>query len=81
MQLLPASSQSSRGVTIAARHVEAGRFRLSRADRHRVMVHVSAATRSYCNHVGRYFVRRAGDIDFLPAGKEGDLRRKPRSTH
>jgi len=35
------------------------------------MVHGSAATRSYCNQVGRYFVRRAGDIDLVPAGQEG----------
>jgi AraC family transcriptional regulator len=66
-----ASPQPSGAITIAARHVEAGRFRLPRADRHRVMVHVSAVTRTYCSHVGKYFVRRAGDIDFVPAGEEG----------
>jgi AraC family transcriptional regulator len=66
-----ALSQRSDAVTIAARHVDAGSFRLPRADRHRVMVHVSAATHSYCDQVRKHFVRRAGDIDFLPAGEEG----------
>ena len=54
-----------------SRHIEAGVHRLPRAPHHRVMVHASAATRSYCNQVGRYFVRRAGDIDLVPAGEEG----------
>ncbi len=36
-----------------------------------VLTSRSAATRSYCNQVGRYFVRRAGDIDLVPAGEEG----------
>ncbi|MCF6127433.1 AraC family transcriptional regulator [Mesorhizobium sp. M7A.F.Ca.CA.001.07.2.1] len=58
-------------VTMAFWHIEAGVHRLSRAAHHRIMVHASAATRSYCNEVGRYFVRRAGDIDLVPAGQEG----------
>jgi AraC family transcriptional regulator len=56
---------------MVSRHVEAGVHRLPRAPHHRIMVHASAATRSYCNQVGRYFVRRAGDIDLVPAGEEG----------
>jgi AraC family transcriptional regulator len=71
MQPQLASPMPPGAVTIAARHVEAGSFRPPRSDWHRVMVHVSAATHSYCSHVSRYFVRRAGDIDFLPAGEEG----------
>lgn len=66
-----ASAPSPSGVTIVSRHIEAGVHRLSRASHHRIMVHASAATRSYCNQVGRYFVRRAGDIDLVPAGEEG----------
>lgn len=66
-----APPQSSSDVTIASRRVEAGVHRLSRAPHHRIMVHASAATRSYCNEVRRYFVRRAGDIDLVPAGQEG----------
>src|SRR5882757_6914031 len=66
-----ASAPSPSGVTIVSRHIEAGVHRLSRASYHRIMVHASAATRSYCNQVGRYFVRRAGDIDLVPAGEEG----------
>lgn len=66
-----ASAQAASDVTMASRHVEAGVHRLSRAPHHRIMVHASAATRSYCNQVGRYFVRRAGDIDLVPAGQEG----------
>ncbi len=65
------ASSAPNAVTIAALQVEAGSFHLARADRHRVLVHASAATRSYCSHVGRYFVRRAGDIDLVPAGEEG----------
>lgn len=66
-----ASAQAPSDVTMASRHVEAGIHRLPRAPHHRIMVHASAATRSYCNQVGRYFVRRAGDIDLVPAGQEG----------
>lgn len=69
LQLAPARSTSE--VTMVSRHVEAGVHRLPRASHHRVMVHASAATRSYCYQVGRYFVRRAGDIDLVPAGEEG----------
>ncbi|TPI16024.1 AraC family transcriptional regulator [Mesorhizobium sp. B4-1-3] len=58
-------------VMMVSRHVEAGVHRLPRAPHHRIMMHASAATRSYCNQVGRYFVRRAGDIDLVPAGEEG----------
>jgi len=68
-QFAPARSLSD--VAMIARHIEAGVHRLPRAPHHRVMVHASAATRSYCNQVGRYFVRRAGDIDLVPAGEEG----------
>ncbi|WP_181164821.1 AraC family transcriptional regulator [Mesorhizobium sp. B2-9-1] len=64
-------ARSSSDVAMVSRHVEAGVHRLSRAPHHRIMVHASAATRSYCNQVGRYFVRRAGDIDLVPAGEEG----------
>ncbi|MEI9401183.1 AraC family transcriptional regulator [Mesorhizobium argentiipisi] len=66
-QFAPAPSD----VTMVCRHVAAGVHRLPRAPHHRIMVHASAATRSYCNQVGRYFVRRAGDIDLVPAGEEG----------
>ncbi|RRI03845.1 AraC family transcriptional regulator [Mesorhizobium tamadayense] len=66
-----ASARASAGITIASRHVEAGTYRLPRAHHHRIMVHASAATRSYCNDAGRYFLRRTGDIDFVPAGEEG----------
>ncbi|WP_284277117.1 AraC family transcriptional regulator [Mesorhizobium huakuii] len=68
-QFAPARSLSD--VAMIARHIEAGVHRLPMAPHHRVMVHASAATRSYCNQVGRYFVRRAGDIDLVPAGEEG----------
>lgn len=68
-QFAPPRSPSD--VTMASLHVAAGVHRLSRAPHHRIMVHASAATRSYCNQVGRYFVRRAGDIDLVPAGEEG----------
>ena len=68
-QLAPARSSSD--VAMVSRHIEAGIHRLSRAPHHRIMVHASVATRSYCNEVGRYFVRRAGDIDLVPAGEEG----------
>ncbi|TIW63464.1 MAG: AraC family transcriptional regulator, partial [Mesorhizobium sp.] len=56
---------------MVSRHVEAGAFRLPRAHHHRIMVHASAATHSYCSDVGRHFLRRAGDIDFVPADQEG----------
>jgi len=61
----------AKAVTIAPLQIAAGSFQLPQANRHRVLIHVSAATRSYCDHVGRYFVRRAGDIDLIPAGEAG----------
>ncbi|MEZ2332989.1 helix-turn-helix domain-containing protein [Mesorhizobium sp. RCC_202] len=67
----PQFASAPSGVTMVSRHIEAGVHRLSRAPYHRIMVHKSAATRSYCNQVGRYFVRLAGDIDLVPAGEEG----------
>ena len=66
-----APARSASDVAMVSRHVAAGDHRLPRAPHHRIMVHASAATRSYCNQVGRYFVRRAGDIDLVPAGEEG----------
>jgi AraC family transcriptional regulator len=66
-----APAQSLSDVKLASRRIEAGAHRLARAPHHRIMVHASAATRSYCSAVGRYFVRRAGDIDLVPAGEEG----------
>ncbi|MER9404380.1 AraC family transcriptional regulator [Mesorhizobium caraganae] len=69
--MLPQFAPASSDVTMVCRHIEAGVHRLPRAAHHRIMVHASAATRSYCNQAGRYFVRRAGDIDLVPAGEEG----------
>ncbi|RUM11262.1 AraC family transcriptional regulator [Rhizobium fabae] len=58
-------------VSIASLRLGAGSFLLPEMDRHRILVHASAATRSYCGQVGKYFVRRAGDIDLLAAGESG----------
>ena len=72
------ASSAANAVTIAALQVQAGSFQLPQAHRHRVFVHASAATRSYCSQVGRYFVRRAGDIDLVPAGEEGGFEAETR---
>ncbi|TIV36604.1 MAG: AraC family transcriptional regulator, partial [Mesorhizobium sp.] len=64
--MLPQFAPAPSDVTMLSRHVEAGVHRLPRATHHRVMVHASAATRSYCHQARRYFVRRAGDIDLVP---------------
>lgn len=58
-------------VSIASLRLGAGSFLLPEMDRHRILVHASAATRSYCGEVGKHFVRRAGDIDLLAAGEAG----------
>ncbi|KAA1184719.1 helix-turn-helix transcriptional regulator [Rhizobium tropici] len=65
-------------VTVTPLQIEAGSFQLPRANRHRVLIHASAATRSYCGQAGRYFVRRAGDIDLVPAGEEGGFEAETR---
>jgi len=57
--------------TISLRRVDAGAYRLPPTDHHRILLHRSARTRSYCSTVGKYFVRRDGDIDLVPAGEEG----------
>lgn len=56
-------------VTLTPLQLAAGRFHLEREDRHRILIHASALTRSFCS--GRAFLRRAGDIDLVPAGEEG----------
>lgn len=57
-------------VSVVSHRFEAGNFRLPSAQHHRIMIHASKATRSFCNDVGRYFERRNGDIDLVPAGDE-----------
>jgi len=57
--------------TVSLRRVDAGAYRLPPTDHHRILLHRSAHTRSYCRTVGKYFVRRDGDIDLVPAGEAG----------
>lgn len=68
---LHSTTYQSGSVSIASLKIGAGSFLLPEADRHRVAVHASPATRSYCCQVGRHFVRRSGDIDVLAAGELG----------
>ena len=70
MHLQSASPYPDVRVTASSRHVEAGTYRLPKAQHHRIMVHASAATRTYCNDVAKHFIRRAGDVDIVPAGRE-----------
>ena len=70
MHLQSASPYPDVRVTASSRHVEAGTYRLPKAQHHRIMVHASAATRTYCNDVAKHFIRRAGDVDIVPAGQE-----------
>jgi AraC family transcriptional regulator len=38
---------------------------------HRIIIHLSAATRSFCLETGAPFLRQAGDIDVIPTGAIG----------
>jgi AraC family transcriptional regulator len=58
-------------VSFSRRHDAAGRLLLQPIADHRILVHASAETWSACLASGARHLRRAGDIDLLPADETG----------
>jgi AraC family transcriptional regulator len=59
------------GVGLASKRSEPGFSLLSPAEDHRIIIHSSPATRTYCHETGTSHLRRRGDIDLVPAGQAG----------
>lgn len=60
-----------KSVTVSRRSLTGGEFRVEEGDALRIYLHRSAATRTYCGSVGKYFVRHVDDIDIVPADEPG----------
>jgi AraC family transcriptional regulator len=58
-------------VSVTAMHRKPGSLLLPPAHDHRVIVHLSPATRTFCRETGLPFLRKAGEIDLVPAGVTG----------
>jgi AraC family transcriptional regulator len=71
MRAVPAPIPPSARVALARRSDAAGPVLLPAIAEHRVLVHASRKTWSACLASGARHLRRAGDIDLLPAGENG----------
>ncbi|MDE5441185.1 helix-turn-helix domain-containing protein [Bradyrhizobium sp. CSA207] len=58
-------------VSVFSAHREPGPQILLPIGMHRIIVHLSAATRSFCRESGYAALREAGDIDLIPSGATG----------
>ncbi|WP_315832118.1 AraC family transcriptional regulator [Bradyrhizobium prioriisuperbiae] len=65
------SAPWSTAVSIASTHGEPGSHPLPAIDAHRIRVHLSPATRSFCRETGYPALREVGDIDLIPSGTAG----------
>ncbi|MGX7871927.1 hypothetical protein ACVDG5_002590 [Mesorhizobium sp. ORM6] len=61
----------SANVSVPRRHHGAGAIVLPPVSDHRIVVHASPQTWSFCMITGTRHLRRQGDIDLVPAGEEG----------
>lgn len=57
--------------TVAAIRTEPDSVELAPIGDHRIIVHLSPATRSFCVETGDQYLRRSGDIDLIPSGDVG----------
>jgi AraC family transcriptional regulator len=67
----PSSAPTSAGAIAAARRTEPDAVPLQPIGDHRIIIHLSPATRSLCLDTGDEFLRQAGDIDVIPSGAIG----------
>jgi AraC family transcriptional regulator len=58
-------------LSVASTRGEPGSRRLPPVHAHRIIVHLSPATRSFCRETGYAALRQVGDIDLIPAGAAG----------
>ncbi|WP_457445962.1 helix-turn-helix domain-containing protein [Roseateles sp. P5_E4] len=59
---------SRSGMALRSRHERAGRALATPLDHHRVVLHLSASTKTACLRTGLPFLRTRGDVDIVPAG-------------
>jgi AraC family transcriptional regulator len=71
MRDLSAAMWPPAGVSVLQQHNKSGSILLPPLRDHRIIVHTSGATWSTCRVTGTRHLRRAGDIDLVPAGEEG----------
>ncbi|WFU72529.1 AraC family transcriptional regulator [Bradyrhizobium sp. CB2312] len=67
------SAPTSTGSTAAATRTEPDSVALEPIGDHRIIIHLSPATRSICLETGDPFLRQAGDIDVIPSGAFGSF--------
>jgi len=70
MRARPSSGLTSAGAA-AARRTEPDAVALEPIGDHRIIIHLSPTTRSFCVETGEQYLRRAGDIDVIPSGAAG----------
>jgi AraC family transcriptional regulator len=71
MQFQIGSARWPLAVSSRFRHIEPGACVLAATDAHRIIVHLSPATRSFCRETGYAALREMGDIDLVPSGATG----------
>ena len=71
MHARPRSAPTSAGTAAAAMRTEPHSVALEPIRDHRIVIHLSPATRSFCLETGDQFLRQAGDIDVIPCGALG----------
>lgn len=71
MHARSSSAPTSTGSTAAARRIEPDSVALEPIGDHRIIIHLSPATRSLCLETGAPYLRQAGDIDVIPSGASG----------
>lgn len=71
MRARSSSASTSAAATAAARRTEPDAVALEPIGDHRIIIHLSRATRSFCLETGEQFLRQAGDIDVVPSGAIG----------
>lgn len=71
MRARSSSAPPSIGGTAAARRIEPDSVALEPIGDHRIIIHLSSATRSFCLETGAPYLRQAGDIDVIPSGAFG----------
>ena len=71
MRARSSSASTSTGSTAAAMRTEPDFAALDPIGDHRIIIHLSPATRTICLETGAKFLRQAGDIDVIPSGAAG----------
>jgi AraC family transcriptional regulator len=71
MQSSLVAASPTAGVSVIPTHNAPGSIHLPPIDAHRLVLHASPATLTYCRESGKPFLRHWGDIDLVPSGEAG----------